>query len=46
MIHSFQGSSFVQFCILNILYMYIEPLEAILSVNFGLFGENLVTSFI
>ena len=28
------------------LYMYKETPEAILSVNFGLFGEYRVTSFI
>ena len=33
-------------CISSMLYMYKETPEAILSVNFGLFGKNFVTSFI
>ena len=46
-IQSFQGNSFVQFCILRMFYMYkTTPPKQILSLNFGLFGENFVTSFI
>ena len=43
---SFQRRNFVQFYISSMLYMYKETPEAILLVNFGLFGENFVASFI
>ena len=43
---SFRRRNFVQFYISSMLYMYKETPEAILSVNFGLFGENFVASFI
>ena len=39
-IKSFKGNNFVQFRISSILYMYKNLPEAILLVNFGLFGEN------
>ena len=45
-IQSFQGSNFLQFCILSMLHMYKKNPEATLSVNFGLFGDNFVTSSI
>ena len=46
-IQSFQGSNFVQFCILKfVIYVNSNTPEAISSVNFHLFGENFVTSFI
>ena len=37
-----------QFCLVCIssMYIYKEPPEAVLSVNFGLFGGNFLTSFI
>ena len=44
---SFQGSNFVHFCILKfVIYGNSNSPDTILSVNFCLFGENFVTSFI
>ena len=45
-IQTFEEINFVWFRILTILYMYKEIPEVILSVNFGPFGENFVTSII
>ena len=46
-IQSFQGSNFVQFSILKFVTdVNSNTPEAILSVNFRLFGKNFVTSFI
>ena len=45
-IQSFQERNSNQFGILSMQKMCKERLEVILSVNFGLFGENFVTSFI
>ena len=44
-IQSFVGSNFVQFCILSMLCICTDTPKVILSVNFGLFGENFATSF-
>ena len=42
----FSGKQFCSVFISNMLYMYKETPEPILSVNFGLFRENFVNSFI
>ena len=42
----FQEKIFVHFHFLSMLYMFKETPKAIPLVNFGLFGENFVTSFV
>ena len=42
----FSRKEFCSVSYLSVIYMYKEPSEAILSVNFGLFEDDFFTSFI